>query len=383
METHQDELRRMLMPDHNPFLSYRLIVAVSLLVAACSHLSPALPDKTTNLERRAGNLDSEFDRIGRSAPSFVALYLDDAGVYHARIRDPSDREAVQRAVGAFILASGTNPDQNRQPTVLVDLVTTRYTWNEVSRFKEMMRDALSLPDTTFLDADEMCACVTVGVTKESAGQSVLEFAKQRGIPSDAVNIAPAAARRDFLANVQDSFRPLFGGIQIKTDGISFGWPLEQCTIAIVGDRLAVPGFLTASHCTRSLGVVDGTKFWQDGRDFFGGDYVAHESADPAWSVIPGCPSGRVCRRSDAAFAVVDIGNQNVEYLTVARPAVVCSNRACSLDHGNVGCAHGGTDPDQDWTDFGGLNRNGHSHLRRRQSGQRNCARRSYYSALPN
>jgi hypothetical protein len=61
--------------------------------------------------------------------------------------------------------------------------------------------------------------------------------------------------------------------------------------------------ITASHCTNTQGGVENTPYYQPLQSSQP-IQVAREVADPAYQRnLPGCPKGRVCRRSDAARAL--------------------------------------------------------------------------------
>lgn len=62
------------------------------------------------------------------------------------------------------------------------------------------------------------------------------------------------------------------------------------------------GFITASHCTTTMGIVDDDVAYQPK----GGPRIGQEVLDPAWSSsLSDCPSGRECRYSDAAIVKYD------------------------------------------------------------------------------
>lgn len=315
-----------------------LTILVTVMLTACGTTNNYLatttervdgPMDTSALVHQAGSLDLEYARIGARARSFVGLYVDGDGVYRARIRDLNDTAAVRDAVESAVRRNTPGIDASLLPKIVIEQATSDYTWNELLAYKDTLRDVLALPDAAFLDVDEVCGCITIGITQESTRMAVIDFVTKLGVPPRSVRIV-LAGKRVLQQALTDSFRPVIGGVQIKNDAGPF-FATGVCTIAVVADRAGATGFLTASHCTRIVGGVEATNFYQNGRTLFWSDYVAHESADPGWVAMPGCPSSRVCRRSDAAFAVIDIGNQNAALATIARPATVCSGgTACPL-----------------------------------------------------
>jgi hypothetical protein len=299
------------------------------------------PESVDDLPSQAGSLDFAFLRLNMAIPSFAGMYWE-KGVLKVHLRDVSDAEAARPHILKFLRDNYYTDKENDPPKIEFLPAKTPFTWFDIYHFKEALRDVFTIHDTVFLDADESCGCVTVGISSERARPLVENFVKLAQVPADGVRIQYAAPVTPWQ-NVTGQFRPMVGGIQIKNDdgpfaflGAGIG---DTCTMTIVGTRFGIAGIITASHCTRVQGGVEATSFYQNGKNLFGVDYVAHESADPVWIAgTPGCPAGSLCRSSDSAFAVVDIGNQNAALASIARPDTLClspaipaSSTPCSLN----------------------------------------------------
>ncbi|MGH8055648.1 MAG: hypothetical protein ACREOH_00215, partial [Candidatus Entotheonellia bacterium] len=76
-----------------------------------------------------------------------------------------------------------------------------------------------------------------------------------------------------------------------------------CTLGFHAIRAGVPGFVTASHCTFSATVDEGTQIFQP----LFPSQVGKEIADPLLFEGGECPLTRKCRYSDSAFARHVIG----------------------------------------------------------------------------
>jgi hypothetical protein len=142
------------------------------------------------------------------------------------------------------------------------------------------------------------------VTDKTATERVLSQLEALGVPRDAivVDVVPAAT---LITNLQQYYRPLIGGLQI-----SFG--SSYCTLGVnvwytnwaQGIGVGTPGFYTASHCSTTSAVTDGTVYLQ------GGTRIGFERFDPPFftnAANTRCPVGYNCRWSDVAFAQYDSG----------------------------------------------------------------------------
>lgn len=188
--------------------------------------------------------------------------------------------------------------------------------------KALMRNVLTLPRVVFLDADESIDAVVVGISDPAAEASVRAFAANRGVAAAGVKTVAAKPFRRF-ASLRDNIRPVMGGLQIRNGDHN------DCTmtVAVFNRSRSKKGLLTNSHCTRAQGSVDGISFYQPGGGFLGNDAVGREVIDPAMTgALPGCPDGRLCRLSDAAYVEFDNGLSGVVG-KIARPAHLCHGTA--------------------------------------------------------
>jgi hypothetical protein len=191
--------------------------------------------------------------------------------------------------------------------------------------KQRMTDVLSKPDVVFLDADEACDCIVVGITGQSAEASVESFARSVGVPAERVETVLTKPFRT-LASLRDAFRPTKGGLRIRNED------RQDCTMmaAVFNRARAKKGLLTNSHCTRTQNGVDGIEFFQAGGALVSGDYVAREVIDPPATTPVACPAGRVCRRSDAAYAEFDDGTDGIVG-RLAQPSRMCTGASAACD----------------------------------------------------
>jgi hypothetical protein len=194
---------------------------------------------------------------------------------------------------------------------------------QLEDYKARVRPVLARPGITFVDADEACGCVTVGISQAGAAADVASVAAGAGVPATLVRTVHAGAIRP-LAGLRDGIRPIKGGLQIQNEDRS----LCTMTATVFNRGLARKGLLTNSHCTRTRNAVDGIEFFQAGGALFSSDFVAREVIDPPATTV-GCPPERLCRRSDAAFARFDTSIVGIVG-RLALPSATCGMTACGV-----------------------------------------------------
>lgn len=193
-----------------------------------------------------------------------------------------------------------------------------------------MRDVLTLPNVVFLDLDEACGCITVGIATAATAAQVASFATAHGVSQGVVKtvITPPIKR---TLELTDQFRPTMGGVQIQFDvnsttigNCSLGLPVWSYTRQTYG-------FLTASHCTAGTqGAMLHTPLQQNGADLNEEDQIGMETLDLALfdtATNSLCPMGRQCRFSDTAFADYDEDTLGITG-RITRPTITVCTTSC-------------------------------------------------------
>src|SRR5262249_38487633 len=124
------------------------------------------------------------------------------------------------------------------------------------------------------------------------------------IPLDAVLFEKRAPMRMFSSpDPQDRIRPVVGGLQISVNGHA------DCSVGFVVRRSGIDGFVTASHCSTTMGTVDGSMYHQPdpAASMAPSNLIGTESFDPPFSPGGICPTGRRCRFSDSTFVAMAPG----------------------------------------------------------------------------
>jgi hypothetical protein len=153
---------------------------------------------------------------------------------------------------------------------------------------------LALPGTVFADNDEANNKLLFGVENASVIPGVRNALTRLGIPSSAYAIKVSEPIH-FVATLQDEWRPTQAGIQIHFFRF-------LCSLGFNADDGSERSMMTASHCTRRPGGVEGTLYYQP-TSTVDPTVIATEVEDPIYFRGGNCPRGRKCRYSDAARAL--------------------------------------------------------------------------------
>jgi hypothetical protein len=155
---------------------------------------------------------------------------------------------------------------------------------------------------TVSDVDESQNRVLIGVEDGAAGQGARAAVARLGIPGSAVEVREISPAR--TENLQGYARPVRGGIQVQAPG--------TCTLGYVaveehlwGVNHGGPRYvITNSHCTSSFGWDSDDRIGQP--DIY--NQIGTEYSDPPLfnnAQNSNCPSGWICRHSDAAMFLLD------------------------------------------------------------------------------
>ncbi len=265
------------------------LVVATLISCEPSESVSAINLQTAALSPTASfvSTDQEFKYLATVIPGFGGMFLGNGRLY-VHLKDPATQTEARTVLDRHLLA--TAPIIWARLSKLTDRYVFdvgKYSFDELLSWKRLLAPKLSSGALVYVDADERANRVRVGVGNDVPdgrewAARVIQFA---GVPTEAViiDVVPPA---QLASELTDSVRPVIGGLQI------FG--PYTCTLGL---NISGGEFLTASHCTETLGVVDSTSYYQ------GNELIGIESRDPAFQQGGSCESGWLCRDSDvAAFA---------------------------------------------------------------------------------
>ena len=229
------------------------------------------------------------------------------------LKDPAQRGNAERALQPYLSDKRLAPGQ-------LKIRRGDYDWAELERwYSTASAELLSLPGGVFVDADEASNRVRIGVERGAGGRIRGALARLK-LPEAAVIVEETEPVRFAVApkpkpgqqSLQGVVRPIIGGVQINFPGF-------LCTLGFNarGGQGGGNSFITNSHCTNDQGGTENTPYWQPTRSA-SPSQIATEAADPQYSAaLNGCPSGRVCRFSDASRATYQ---SNFSQFTLGRIA---------------------------------------------------------------
>jgi hypothetical protein len=314
--------------------AFALAAAATVALGGCSDdatlpSAPSAPSPAPDLTLTGAQQDLADDPVAlaRAVPGFGGFFVDEQGTPTVYLANPGGRAVAEQALAPWFR------ERNR-PAAALRVLPGRFAWADLERWSaQAATEALAVPGAVFVDADEAGNRVHIGVEHEAAASRVRSVLARLGIPAAAaaVDIVPPIHQ---VATLRTSVRPVVAGVQINFPGF-------LCTLGFNATRGGVAGFVTASHCTNTQGGVESTPYWQPTQTAKPVQ-VGTETVDPGYkSTLAGCPSGRRCRRSDAAFAKYINGTTNTRGkiartastvssdLTIAGAWTITSNAASS------------------------------------------------------
>ena len=260
-------------------------------------------------------IDEEYARMAERVPGFGGLYLDERGTTHVYLVDLALEREVQSLGERVEVHQGD------------------YDFRDLYAWKNELRSFLSREGMVSLDIDESRNRLVLAAEPPFADRlrnELIGLLRPTSVPAAAV-LVEVGELPEPMADLQDRIRPIPSGVQIRNENQG------GCTLGVNTTRFGVRGFVTNSHCTGNMGVVEGTLFYQ--KDVWWEDRVGVEEVDPPF--IPSsafypsgmCPDKFRCRYSDSAFVAYDDAALS-EGGNVALPAS-CLNPAGTLEIGTA------------------------------------------------
>jgi hypothetical protein len=301
---------------HQRIFACALAAAATVALGSCSDDStlPSAPSATPDVALAGIQQDLADDPVAlaRAVPGFGGFFVDQQGTPTVYLASPGGRAAAERALTPWFR------ERNRAVAAL-RVLPAQFAWTDLERwFTQASPEVLAVPGVVFTDADEAGNRVRIGVEHAAAANRVRSALARLGIPAAAANVEIVAPIRQ-VANLRGPVRPVVAGVQINFPGF-------LCSLGFNATRQGVAGFVTASHCTTTQGGVESTPYWQP-LQTTRPVQIATEQNDPTYkTTLAGCPPGRRCRRSDAAFARYVNGTTN----TLGRIARTASTSSSDL-----------------------------------------------------
>ena len=226
-----------------------------------------------------GEPDASFLRLSERAPAFAGYYVQDGRAH-------------------ILSTSGQLPQGLTVRTELPLVVREAdHSWETLTRWHRRVYETL-ITSAQSITISERANRIVVATLDHSAARNLLEEA---GVPENLYALVETE-QITFTQSLTDAFASIPGGVQIHSPEQFLG----QGALGTLGfnvDHWLWGGtFVTTSHATYQMFSTDGSPFRQP----FAGGLVGTEIFDhPGWT--SNCPSGYVCRYSDAALIAYEAG----------------------------------------------------------------------------
>jgi len=242
-------------------------------------------------------IDERMRDLAKASPGFAGLYFDSTGTLVVRLTDPSRRDVVRGHVEAFLRRELGNAGEAASSVAAMRVVPADYDFAQLYDASARIVDIASDRSVTQTDIDETSNRVVIGVSDSIALRRVRSALASRPAIErmTAVRLIPPTG-----VTIRGVVRPVPGAVQIESRGglCTLGWNAYYIDASGVLDGQRY--FVTAAHCTDSIGFVDGTEFGQP----LLSNRIGFEVADSPFftnSSNSDCPPGDRCRYSDAAL----------------------------------------------------------------------------------
>jgi hypothetical protein len=239
-------------------------------------------------------LDDKFDEVSGKVPEFGGMFLEGDTLKVYLLKPEKELAAEDAIISVF--------GRERIPGGGIKVLKGQYNFTKLKEWHEQMRGLFNIQGVVFTDIDESSNSLKVGVERPDLIGVIEQQLIQQGIPRGAF-IVEQAKPVVLAATLRDNIRPLQGGLQITFSNNPSYYYI--CTLGFNGVRSGVNGFVVNSHCTYNQGGVDSTSYYQS--LITTGNHIGTEISDPLYTSGGGCPSSKVCRYSDSAFAARDPG----------------------------------------------------------------------------
>ncbi len=246
----------------------------------------------------SGTPDATQRAVARDVPGFGGFFINPAKPDRLQVFliDPERSTDAVKASLSTHLKDYPSFDLGK-----VDILQGQYGFAQLQAWQDRLTtEVLPLPGVVYIDNQEGKNRVEIGIEIEVARKLVLARAGELGVPAEAIEFEIAAAAEN--DDLDDPIRPVLGGIAIESQPPGGGDPDGgTCTLGFIARRSGVSGFVTAAHCTETVGLVDGDSFHQP---YISGR-IGVEAVDPPTFRGGVCPGSYDCRFSDTVWVRLD------------------------------------------------------------------------------
>ena len=250
-------------------------------------------------------------RFAAALEQFGGAFVSN-GVLHVAVTESSAASDARRIVDEHLRASPRGP-------MTIAIVPARYSYRQLWDWQATILHDWAILQLRSVAVDERANRLRIGVGDSVAALATRARISGFAIPTDAFSVE-IVGTPTMLATLNSRLRPTHAGIRTTSVAPQSSNIQRICTygpnVSVGGERHMV----TNSHCTDGeLGIMSDAVFYQPAVSTL--NRYGREIIDPPYeSGLPGCPTGKLCRYSDAALVkVTDTSSNGWEVATVARP----------------------------------------------------------------
>lgn len=249
------------------------------------------------------SLDDDFADLVDRVPGFGGMFVDSDGVLNVYLTDPDRQEELSGRISEFL--TQRSPRRRQEIAAAVANIRVRkaaYDFRQLHNMYSRITATLPPSGITLSDIADDENRIVIGVIDKAAADRVTKALIDLGIPADAYavrEIPPMIISQSSAENLKGYTRPTSAGLQIQIGS-------NYCTLGFNAHATHPAGgvdtsegyFITNSHCEDNFGRVSGAAAGQPTLSYV----IADEFIDPPLftrAVDSRCPSGRMCRYSDA------------------------------------------------------------------------------------
>jgi len=207
-----------------------------------------------------------------------------------------------------------------------------YTFIELARWRDALDPFLEPPSVQWFGIDNARNRIVIGVLVGADTQAIVAMAADLAIPAGALRFEETGPIRYEQAScppsctLQDSIRPVKGGIRLERVLSADPDSLLDCTLGFLALWGGQHAFVTNSHCSTQRFVLDSSKQYQNRAPFTPPESlsissIGFEVADSSMLCNPRAPTP--CSYADAAVYRATLGPGDWYFQRIARPVSGC------------------------------------------------------------
>lgn len=269
------------------------------------------------------DIHADFLDIESRVPGFAGIFIDSTGNPTVLLTDRAQEQAAAAEARLFFARRGDARD------LPIRFQSATFPYSSLHGWLRQIQEAGPTPGLVSIGIDHRLNRIQLGAAGPTAKALIADLVRTLGVPLGAVVMRQESEPKPVVASIADRIDPIVSSFEIAVGPdylVSPGY--ARCTAGynVYSTRLSGLQMLVASHCTRYYlqqdpsgttafqdmdstvrrcqGSICGPRPVDDGTDFGweGLDPDAYQAGSICqWDICGDCPSGFLCRWSDATL----------------------------------------------------------------------------------